>query len=291
MNVYPRIPIARLIAFVEEDAPFGDITSLAVLPKIECRADILSREDLVLAGSDEASRLFSYYGVRAESSCRDGEKIPSGSIIMTLWGDAHAILLVERTALNLLGRMSGIATMTNYLQEKVASVNKGCRIAATRKTAPGLRVLDKKAAAIGGADPHRYSLSDAILIKDTHRALIPLGEAVRRARESGVYHCVEAEAESVEEAVEAALAGADIILLDNMKPDVVKKALRALSDAGCQEKVIIELSGGITPETIEDYAIPGVHRISLGMLTHTVRNADFSLEISPEPRHQQDQRP
>ena len=274
-----EIPLSRLIAFVEEDAPFGDITSASVLDSQNCTAEIIAREELTLAGLAEIIRIFSYYGVRTEPLFQDGDLVPAGSPILTLSGDVHAILLVERTALNLIGRMSGIATRTRQIQEKVQTINPLCRIAATRKTAPGLRILDKKAAMIGGADPHRFSLSDAILIKDTHRTLVPLKEAIRRARAASKYHCIEAEAETTEEALEAAGAGADIILLDNMEPDEIRKTLKSLKEQGLREKVQIELSGGITPDTIPQYASLEVERISLGMLTHTVRNADVSLEI------------
>ncbi len=276
---YPDIPLDHLIKFVEEDAPFGDITSEYVLEKHTCKAEIIAKEDLILAGISDISRLFEHYGVRTSSQNKDGDRIKAGTSILFLHGDAHAILLVERTALNLIGRMSGIATQTRRIQERVSAINPDCRITATRKTAPGLRLPDKKATMIGGADPHRFSLSDAVLIKDTHRMLVPIGEAVRRARSAGAYHLIEAEAESVDEAMEAARAGADIILLDNMTPGEIVVVLDNLKTNGLRETVLIELSGGINPDTIDEYAAVGADRISLGMLTHTVRNADFSLEI------------
>ncbi|PKL60294.1 MAG: nicotinate-nucleotide diphosphorylase (carboxylating) [Methanomicrobiales archaeon HGW-Methanomicrobiales-4] len=275
----PEIPLSRLIAFVEEDAPFGDLTTESILPAQSCIADIKAREELILAGLSEMVRLFTHYGVQTETTLHDGDSVRAGSTILTISGDVHSILLIERTSLNLVGRMSGIATRTRQIQEMVTAVNPSCRIAATRKTAPGLRILDKKAAMIGGADPHRYSLSDAILIKDTHRALISLKDAISRARAAGIYHRIEAEAESIEDAIEAAQAGAEIILLDNMEPAHIQKTIQALKDLNLRNDVLIELSGGITPDTIHQYAALEVDRISLGMLTHTVRNADLSLEI------------
>ena len=275
----PDIPLSRLLAFVEEDVPFGDITSESVLASQTCIADIIAKEDLILAGLSEMVRLFTHYGVETISESLDGNSVRAGSTVLTLSGNVHAILMVERTALNLAGRMSGIATRTRQIQNIVSAINPSCRIAATRKTAPGLRLLDKKAAMIGGADPHRYSLSDAILIKDTHRALVSLTDAIQRARKIGIYHRIEAEAESAEEAVEAARAGADIILLDNMTPGQIQKTMQVLKDQGLRDSIQIELSGGITPDTIHQYAALGAERISLGMLTHTVRNADLSLEI------------
>ncbi|HWQ64201.1 MAG TPA: carboxylating nicotinate-nucleotide diphosphorylase [Methanospirillum sp.] len=276
---YPDIPLRQLLSFIEEDAPFGDITSEYVLDKQTCQADIIAKEDLILAGLSEISHIFEHFRVEISSRYKDGDRIDSGTIVLSLQGDAHTILLVERTALNLIGRMSGIASEARRIQDRVNSINPDCRIAATRKTAPGLRLLDKKAAMIGGADPHRFSLSDAVLIKDTHRTLITIGEAVRRARNASAYHLIEVEAESVEEAMQAARAGADIILLDNMTPGQITGIMDLLITSGLREKVLIELSGGISPDTIEEYAAVGADRISLGMLTHTVRNADFSLEI------------
>ena len=139
--------------------------------------------------------------------------------------------------------------------------------------------MDKKAAMIGGADPHRFSLSDAVLIKDNHRVLVKVDEAVRRAKRAGVYHRIEAEADTIEEAVMIAEAGADILLLDNMPPDQVLKTVTLLSEKGLRELVIIEVSGGITGDNLDAYASLPIDRISLGMLTHSVTNADLSLDI------------
>jgi len=244
---YPDIPLTRLVAFVEEDAPFGDITTESILPAMSCNAYIIAKEDLILAGLSEITALFTHYGVKTDSTLSDGISIQKGTRILTLSGSVHAILLVERTALNLLGRMSGIATKTREIQGKIAAVNSCCRVTATRKTAPGLRLIDKKAAIIGGADPHRSSLSDAILIKDTHRTILTLDEAIRRAKSASLYHLIEAEAESADEAVQAARAGADIILLDNMKADQIRETLDQLNNEGLRECVKIELSGGHNP--------------------------------------------
>lgn len=277
--IYPSIPLEQLLSFVKEDAPFGDITTESILPPLNAIAEIFAKEELILAGLTEIKTLFEHYGVKTQSSFQDGECIRSGTSILLLSGGIHQILLVERTALNLLGRMSGIATQARKIQDMIDAVNPHCRVAATRKTAPGLRLIDKKAAMIGGADPHRFSLSDAVLIKDTHRALLPLDEAVRRARRVHTYHLIEAEAENSEDAVLAAEAGADIILLDNQNPQQIQTILKDLKKKELRSRVLIELSGGITPETIPAYAALQVDRISLGMLTHTVRNADYSLKV------------
>lgn len=275
----PEIPLSKLISFVEEDSPFGDITSETTIDPQNCTAVISARQDLILSGLSESKRLSEWYGLTIEKSGEDGLKYDRGDEILVFSGPVHTILLLERTLLNIMGRMSGIATETRRLQDQVAVLNPNCRIAATRKTAPGLRLMDKKAAMTGGADPHRFSLSDAILIKDNHRALIQVDEAVIRAKTAGVYHQVEAEADTIEEAVLIAKAGADIILLDNMSPSEVQKTITLLSEYGLRENIIIEVSGGITEDTLAQYAALPIDRISLGMLTHSVKNADFSLDI------------
>ncbi|MDD1724002.1 MAG: carboxylating nicotinate-nucleotide diphosphorylase [Methanospirillum sp.] len=279
MKMYPEIPLERLISFVEEDAPFGDITSEYVVPPQTCTAVITARQDLVLAGLAEVVRLCEWYGLIIGKKSTDGAEHKKGEEIIRMTGSAHTILLLERTLLNILGRMSGIASRTRYLQQLVETENPRARICATRKTAPGLRLLDKKAALIGGADPHRFSLSDAVLIKDNHRVLVQPDEAVKRARAGSMYHTIEAEADTAEEALMIAQAGADIILLDNMSPGMVIETRALLSANGLREKVLIEVSGGITEETLNQYACLNIDRISLGLLTHSVRNADLSLDI------------
>lgn len=173
--------------------------------------------------------------------------------------------------------MSGIATETRKLVEKVRKVNPRVKVAGTRKSL--LRLIDKRAIMIGGGEPHRFSLSDAILIKDNHLALVPLEEAIKRAKEFSVYKVVEVEVENLEDAVKAAKAGADVIMLDNMKPQEIKEVIEKLRELGLRDGVKIEVSGGITPENIEEYAKLDVDVISLGYLTHSVRNFDVSLEI------------
>ena len=140
-------------------------------------------------------------------------------------------------------------------------------------------MLDKKAVILGGGDPHRYTLSDMVLIKDNHLALTPLAEAIRRAKEESLYRVVEVEVETVEDAVTAAGAGADIVLLDNMTPDTVREAVRALAGRGLRDRLTLEVSGGVGEDTLAGYAATGVDIISMGALTHTVRNFDVSLDI------------
>jgi nicotinate-nucleotide pyrophosphorylase (carboxylating) len=273
------VPLEELLKFVREDAPFGDVTSDAVIPHMHCHAVIRAEQDGVAAGIEEAAVLFSYFGVTVRQDTHDGDSVKSGRVLLSLDGPAKGILLVERTALNLIGRMSGIATQTNTMAEMVRAENPGCRVAGTRKTAPGLRALDKKAIALGGGDPHRSSLSDGVLIKDNHLALIPVAEAVTKAKVASAYRKIEVEVESAEDACTAARAGADILLFDNMTPAQVQDTIKTLQTAGLRDMVLVELSGGITAETIRDYARTGADLISLGALTHTVKNFSVTLEI------------
>jgi len=276
------VPIQYLLHFIEEDTPFGDVTSDSIIPEITCRAVIRAEQEGVIAGIEEAAALFDHFGVVAEQGKHDGDAVVAHDIILTLAGSAKGILLVERTALNMIGRMSGIATQTKKLAEMVSAVNSRCRIAATRKTSPGFRALDKKAVQLGGGDPHRMSLSDGILIKDNHLMLVPLVEAIRSAKAGSAYRKIETEVETANDALTAAKEGADIILLDNMTPHRVLETLAALKHAGLRDRVTIELSGGIDEKTLPEYAALDVDVISMGALTHTVKNFSVTLEVIPE---------
>lgn len=274
------VPLSRLLAFIEEDAPFGDATTEAVLGDETCEAQLRFREAGVAAGLAEASALFSYHGVTVTRLAADGDRVEAGGVVLRLDGPVRAVLLVERTALNLVGRMAGIATATARFAARAREARPGVRVAATRKTAPGLRLLDKRAVVLGGGDPHRYTLSDAVLLKDNHLALVGIEEAVGRARAVSAYRVIEVEAETADEAVRAARAGAGVVMLDNMTPDGVKEALAALEAAGLRDRVTVEASGGITEETVGAYAALGVDIISVGALTHSARALDVTLEVS-----------
>jgi nicotinate-nucleotide pyrophosphorylase (carboxylating) len=279
--VYSMADRDDLLQFLNEDVPAGDMTSDAIIPDIGCTAVIRAEQDGVLAGIEEASALFSYAGVMVTPRKNDGDRVRKGEVVVSLSGKAKNILLVERTALNILGRMSGIATRTAAMVAIVKAQNTSCRVAGTRKTCPGFRRFDKKAVKIGGGDPHRMNLSDGILIKDNHLALVPLEEALRAARNHSAYKKIEIEVESSADAVKAAAAGADIILLDNMTPGQVRETLSVLKDRGLRDRVTIEISGGIDEESLRNYAACGVDIISMGALTHTVKNFSLSLEIQP----------
>jgi nicotinate-nucleotide pyrophosphorylase (carboxylating) len=280
-NMNDRVPIQYLLRFIEEDSPFGDVTSDAVIPDRTCKAVIRAEQEGVIAGISEASALFTYFGIAVAPGKPDGNTVMPNDIILSLTGNARGILLVERTALNIIGRMSGIATRTRKLAGMVSAVNSRCRIASTRKTCPGLRMLDKKAVQLGGGDPHRMSLSDGILIKDNHLVLVPLTEAIRSSKAVSAYRKIEVEAETPRDALTAAQEGADIILLDNMAPRQVQETLTDLKRAGLRDRVIIELSGGIDETVLPEYAALDVDVISMGALTHTVKNFSVTLEILP----------
>jgi nicotinate-nucleotide pyrophosphorylase (carboxylating) len=272
--------INNLLSFIREDAPFGDITSDSLfLANERCRAVIISKGRGIIAGLEEGEMLFRYYRAEVTGEVRDGDAVSPGTVVMNIEGPAKAILLVERTVLNIIGRMSGIATRTRNIAAILESAGSSCRIAATRKTAPGLRALDKKAVRIGGGDPHRMSLSDGILIKDNHLALVPLETAILRAKSSSLYRKVEVEVTSEQEAVAAAETGADILLLDNMTPANVRSTIDRLEESGLRKNVLVELSGGITEENLPEYLMHGIDLISAGVLTHSVVNVDVSLEI------------
>jgi nicotinate-nucleotide pyrophosphorylase (carboxylating) len=280
-----KVPLRMLQQFLEEDAPFGDITSEAVVPEIWCVAGIDAREDGIIAGLEEAIGLLSSLGLAVHNPLRDGSRVKAGTRVLEITGPAELILLSERTTLNILGRMSGIATRTRLLVDRVHTVNPRCRIASTRKTAPGLRLLDKKAVMLGGGDSHRYSLSDMILIKDNHLSLLPLSEAVIRVQKRSPYHLIEVEVTTPEMAEEAARIGVPIIMLDNMAPEKVAETLRLLEEKELRKGLLIEVSGGITEENITAYASLDIDVISMGSLTHSVTVLDLGLEILEKKIH------
>ena len=195
------VSLEYLLQFIREDAPFGDATSDAIIPDISCHAVIRAEQAGTIAGLEEAAMLFSHYGVDVERRVSDGDRVKQGHTLLALSGRAKMILLVERTALNIIGRMSGIATQTRAMADIVAAEDPRCRVAGTRKTCPGFRALDKKAVVLGGGDPHRTNLSDGILIKDNHLALVPLVDAIRSAKMISAYKKVEVEVETTDDAL------------------------------------------------------------------------------------------
>ncbi|MCD6538395.1 carboxylating nicotinate-nucleotide diphosphorylase [Candidatus Bathyarchaeota archaeon] len=273
----------RLMDFLREDIGMGDLTTEAVVPaEVRVEAHIVVNEPAVIAGLYETSILFEIVEAEFKAEVEDGTEVSAGTIIAEINGSGRAVLSAERTALNILMRMSGIATITRKLVSMIRKEGLNVRVAATRKTAPGLRYFDKKAVAIGGGDPHRFRLDDAILIKDNHiRIAGGVGEAIKRARSAISFSKkLEVEAKTVYEALEAAKAGADIIMLDNMSVGEVEETIRSLRDEGLRDRVLIEVSGGIDENNILEYARLKPDVISLGFLTHSVRAVDMSLDVN-----------
>jgi nicotinate-nucleotide pyrophosphorylase (carboxylating) len=273
----------KLRQLLAEDVGQGDATSAAVVPEgLTVEAGVVSKEAGVAAGIEETTILAESLRLRVKAEVADGEKIRNRQTVMKISGDAQTILSAERTILNLLSRMSGIATATRRLMEKLQKANLTAKIAATRKTAPGLSFFDKKAVLIGGGDPHRLRLDDLILIKDNHVAIAGSVEnALKRAKQAASFSKkIEAEVTSTADAMKAAEAGADIVMLDNFSPSQVEETVEALKKAGYFGKVLLEVSGGVTEQNILDYASAQVDVISMGALTHSVKALDVSLEIA-----------
>lgn len=281
-----EMPVAllreKLIRFLREDVGMGDITTEGVVPTgTRVRAQIIPREPAVVAGVSEVKALLEVLGINVVRSVGDGEEVRPGSVVMELEGEGRTILAAERTALNILMRMSGIATAVRELVRKVEGAGFRVRIAATRKTAPGLRYFDKRAVALGGGDTHRLRLDDAVLIKDNHIVIAGgVREAIKRARViTSFAKKVEVEVRTPEEALSAAESGADIVMLDNMTPERVEESIKVLERHGLRDKVLVEVSGGITKDNILTYAKRRPDIISLGSLTHSVQAIDMSLKV------------
>jgi len=276
----------KLLQLLAEDVGQGDVTTAAVIPSgTKAKAEVIAKESGVVAGIEEAVILAESLGLKAEALLADGAALKKGQIIIRINGDARTILCAERTLLNLLSRMSGIATATSRLVEKLSKAGFNTRIAATRKTGLGLSYFDKKAVVVGGGDPHRLHLDDMVLIKDNHIAIAGSVEnAVKRAKQFASFtKKIEVEVARAEDVVAAAEAGADIIMLDNFSPQQIKKAMKSLQNAGFLGKILLEASGGINAENIVKYASTRVDVLSLGELTHSVKALDISLEISKVP--------
>lgn len=266
---------AELRRFLNEDDARNDITSSLVVNK-RIRARIVSRQDGIVAGAEYAKMIFVMNGCSARILRKDGSHTGKNQTVLEITGQARKILSCERTALNLLSRMSGIATATNTLTRTL--VGTGAAIYSTRKTAPGLRYFDKEAVRIGGGKKHRVTLSDMIMIKDNHIAAEgSLERLVLKARRKAKKFEVEVETES--DAILAARMGASIIMLDNFTPSRIRKTVATLKKLGLRKSVLLEASGGINSANIARFAKSGVDMISVGSITNSSKAIDFSLEV------------
>jgi len=273
----------KLKQLLAEDVGQGDVTTAAIVPERQTvDASIIAKESGTVAGIEEILILAEALGLEGEAYISDGGKIERGQAFLKVSGDAQTILSAERMMLNLLCRMSGIATATKRLVEKLQEARMVTKVAATRKSAPGLLYFDKKAVLLGGGDPHRLHLDDTILIKDNHITVVGSVEAaVKKAKQNASFtKKIEVEVTNVADALTAAKAGTDIIMLDNFSPKQVKQAVETFKKAGFFGKVLLEASGGITEATLVEYASAGVDVLSLGELTHSVRALDISLEVT-----------
>ena len=267
----------ELLQFISEDVQGGDITSV-LLPKKKIKAKIISRQKGVLAGVKFAGDIFRLKGCNVKIIKKDGAKLKSNQIILQISGNAGTVLSCERTALNLLSRMSGIATQTNFLVSKIRKINRKTKLYSTRKTAPGLRFFDKEAIMIGGGHKHRMSLNDMVMIKDNHLLVTNSMEGIIKNARKRHKH-VEVEVENQRDAILAASSGATIVMLDNFSPIQIKKTITALQKKKLRNKVKLEASGGINSKNISAYAKTGVDMISVGSITNSVKGLDLSLEV------------
>ncbi len=273
----------KLRNMLAEDIGQGDITTALTIPEdTKAKAEVMAKESGVVAGIEEAKILLESLGLTVEALVADGEKIKAKQVLLKIFGDARTILSVERALLNILSRMSGIATTTRKLTEKIRKAGFKTKVACTRKTAPGLLYFDKKAVLIGGGDTHRLHLDDMILIKDNHIAVVgSIEKAVKIAKESVSFSKkIEVEVSNVEDALKAAKEGVDIIMLDNFSLRQVEKAIKLLKKTRYFQKVLLEASGGITAENAIKFASTGVDIVSLGEITDSPKILDMSLEIT-----------
>lgn len=274
--MHSKIIEKKLLSMIEEDG-FMDITS-DIVPECVVEAVIVAREPGTISGIPELKILFNLFNIGVLQSLNNGEEFDKDDTVLKIRGSSRDILLIERTAINMLSRMSGITTLTKKYVEKVKGINPHVKVAATRKTNPLLGYFEKNAVKTGGGDSHRFNLGDCVLIKDTHLALFnDVSEAVAKAREKTSFtHKIEIEVSSSEDAKKS--CDADIIMFDNMNPTEIKSAVHELRN-NLNFNGVLEASGGINYDNICDYAKTGVDVISIGALTNAARSIDFSLRI------------
>jgi len=273
-----------LVRFLREDIGKGDLTSEYVVDEslksssfIVCKSEVA-----VVAGLEEAQTIFEICNCDSKPLVIDGDIVRKGRKVMKIEGNTRSILKAERTALNLIMRMSGIATDTKKFVDIARSISNDIKITGTRKTAPGLRFFDKKSIVLGGGFAHRNSLDEMILIKDNHLAVT---KSIRRSismakQKSGKNMIIECEISDIKSSLEAIENGADIIMLDNFSPQEALKTILYLKKAGLRKKILIEISGGVNLSNIKEYASTLPDMISVGSLTHSSKSVDFSLEIN-----------
>lgn len=274
-----REAVARALA--EDVLPLGDLTASLVPETASARAALVARSEGVVAGRMCALEAFSQVDDRLEVQWRlpDGSAVEPGSVIAYVSGPLRSLLTAERTALNFLCHLSGVATIARRYVEAVSGASRSTRVLDTRKTTPGLRALEKAAVRAGGAFNHRGSLSDAVLVKDNHLGGLRIAEATSAARAQWPGRMVEVECDRVEQAIEAAEAGASAVLLDNMSPEEVGKCVALVRERSVAGAILVEVSGGVSLDTAPAYARAGADLISVGALTHSAPALDIGLDL------------
>ena len=271
-----------LVRFLREDIGQGDLTSQYTVNKdLKSSSQIICKSEIaVVAGLEEAKIIFEICNCDSKALVNDGDIVKRGIRVMKINGNTRAILKAERTALNLIMRMSGIATDTKKFVDIVKTVSKDIKVMGTRKTAPGLRYFDKKSIILGGGHSHRNTLYELILIKDNHLAVTTsIQSAITNARlKAGKNMMIECEVSNTKSSIEAIKSGADIIMLDNFTPEMAQKTISYLRKSGLREKVLIEISGAVNISNIKDYALALPDMISIGSLTHSSNSIDFSMK-------------
>ena len=273
-----------IIRFLEEDIGLGDITTDSIIPADKIVNAVIrcnNSNETITCGLHEAQIVFDICKRNATLFINDGSKVKKDDIVMHIRGRARSVLKAERTALNLIMRMSGIATITRSFVNLAEKYYPKVKITGTRKTAPGLRFFDKKAITIGGGYPHRMRLDDMVLIKDNHLAISDsIEKSIRMAKANlGSAVRIECEVKNTEEAIRAAKAGANVIMFDNFTPSEAEIGVKAIRELEAFDDIEIELSGGITLDNIIDYVRAQPDLISVGHLTHSPTAIDYSLEI------------
>lgn len=278
----PRAAVVDAVgrALAEDILPLGDLTS-ALVPLAAVRSvAIVSRRPGVVAGRACVLEVFNQVdpGLAVEWRRPDGASVGPGSVVAVVTGTLRSVLTAERTALNFLGHLSGIATLTRQFVDVVAAANPATRVLDTRKTTPGLRSLEKAAVRAGGGTNHRGNLSDAVLVKDNHLGGITITEAVGRARALWPGRMVEVECDRAEQVTEAVAAGATVVMLDNMSPEQVSACVAQVRASGTP--TLVEVSGGVDLSSVATYAAAGADLISVGALTHSAPVLDLGLDLS-----------
>jgi nicotinate-nucleotide pyrophosphorylase (carboxylating) len=263
---------------IEDLGKEGDITSNALFRNETATAIIIAKEDCIIAGLEEIQKIFKKIGAQIKLRAHDGDCIAKNTTVAEIQGPIRSILKGERLALNMMGRMSGIATETNNIVKICQEINQKVTIASTRKTTPGFRKYEKKAVVLGGGELHRFGLYDAVIIKDNHLKMVDsVDNAIKTVQRKIHKKVIEIEVENEKDALTAARLNVDVIMLDNIQPKKAKEIVNKIR----REKphVCIEISGGITRKNIKEYA-SFADRISIGYLTHSIKSKDFSLEIN-----------